>query len=164
MAGTRESFDADKMGASIQMIRFPILVVALALLLGLGCAGTSSSFAAENGFLFSNPQLQKAFASALTKEHVRFRQLEDGTVTYSPADEAKVKKIQMSILESSFTPAYRFEDGKLQAKFADRLKSQGIDYAIERREGKSWITWSQNDDAKVRRIREEILDGSISGR
>ena len=143
------------------MSRFSILVTTI-LFVGLGCACNESSIAAENGFRFSNPKLQKAFASALKKEHVQFRQLEDGTVTYSSADEEKVKRIQMSVLESSFTPSSRFEDEKLQARFAEQLKALGIDFAIEYREGKSWITWSQADDAKVRRISDEILDDSMN--
>jgi hypothetical protein len=124
----------------------------------IGCSGDKTSVAAENGFRFFNPKLQMTFVSALEKEHIQFRKLEDGTVIYGVADEEKVKRIRNAVLESSFTPSYRFEDEKLQMRFVGQLRSQGVNFAIEIREGKNWITWSQRDDAKVRRIREQILD------
>jgi len=139
------------------MNRLSILLCAI-VLTSFGCAGDETSVA-ENGFRFSDPTFQKAFASVLEKKGIRFRQLEDGTVIYGAADDDKVKQIQNALLESSFAPSYRFEDEKLQVRFVDRLKSQGISFAVEIREGKSWITWAQNDDARVRGIREEILDG-----
>jgi hypothetical protein len=145
------------------MNHYSILLLAIALS-GVGCSGTGSAVAAENGFRFSSPNLQKSFASALQEAHVHFRQLEDGTVVYSATQEEKVMRIRNSVLESSFKPSYRFEDDALRASFAERLKSQGIKFGVETREGKTWITWAEADDAKVRQIGDEIINQSVRGR
>jgi hypothetical protein len=145
------------------MSRFRIVLFAI-VFSGLGCTSHEASTTAENGFRFSDPQLQKTFAGALEKARIQFRQIEDGTVVYGATDEEKVKRIRNSVLESSFKPSYRFEDEKLQQKFAEQLKSQGVGFGIETRGGKSWITWSPEEDVKVKGIREEILDKSVGPR
>src|SRR4051794_32427137 len=108
---------------------------------------------------FDSPiqESKKAFTETHAAKGIRFRQSEDGTVIYSAADESKVKEIQYGVLESSFAPSYHFEDERLQTMFVDRLKSQGINYGVQIRDGKKWVTWMQEDDAKVQPIREEMV-------
>lgn len=95
---------------------------------------------------------------------MQYRKLRDGTVVYRSADEDKVKRVRDQDLEASYTPSYRFEDPVMQARFIEALRSEGVAFAVESRDGKYWVTWSKIDDKKARRIREEILDKAMSSK
>ena len=114
-----------------------------------------------NGFQFFDPGQQSDFLKALEKEGIAFHQRKDGMVIYSPNDEEKVKIVRMTILNTSFTPSYHFENERFQLQFMQRLKSRGIPFATQIKYGKSWVTWSEKDDAAVQKIRENILDEEI---
>jgi len=120
--------------------------------------------AEENGFLFFDASLQRAFVAALEKEGIKYHQQGDGTALYSSKDEDKVQKVRMKVLESSFTPSYHFEEQEVQTRFKEKLRSAGIRSGVEIRQGQEWVTWSEQDDARVKEIREKLLDEMVHSR
>lgn len=106
----------------------------------------------ENGFKFFDAHLQTQFINALKKEGIPFRLREDGTVLYSPKDDARVSKARASMLDESFVPSVHYEDQNFEKRFIEKLNSEEIKFGIELREGKRWITWSKQDDQRVEKI------------
>jgi hypothetical protein len=117
-----------------------------------GC-DNREKYSDENGFKFFDARLQKQFIDSLKKEGIPFRLREDGTVLYSPKDDGRVGKARISMLEESFVPSIHYEDESDEKLFMEQLKSAGVAFAIEVRDGKRWITWSKQDDERVSRLR-----------
>lgn len=65
-------------------------------------------------------------------------------------------------MEESYIPSYRFESSEMADEFIARLKSTGIHYGIEKRGNKIWITWSVADDIRATKIKNDMLDASLS--
>lgn len=112
----------------------------------------------QNGFRFYDAKKQRLFVEALKKEGIRITIQEDGTVLYSPKDEAAALRIRSSVLETSFVPSIHYADEGLEKRFVERLKAEGIGFGIEIREGERWITWSKGDEGRVEKIRAALLD------
>ena len=98
------------------------------------------------------------FVEALKKEGIGFRVRSDGMILYPSRDEEKVRNLRFSLLRQSFVPSYRFADESLEERFMERLKAEGIKFAVELKDGKRWITWSKDDDQRVEVIRKAILN------
>ena len=119
----------------------------------VGCSHKKENLG-ENGFKFFDAHTQALIVEALKKEGIQFRLREDGTILYSPQDDARVQKIEMEVLHSSFVPSIHYEDESYERRFIEKLNSDHIAFGIENRDGKRWITWSKQDDEHVHKLLE----------
>jgi len=116
------------------------------------------ALAADNGFKFADPTLQAKFVAALRNEGIPFQAQPDGAVTYDAGMEEKVRKLRLAVLQQSFTPAYHFVDPTLEEEFTNRLRGAEISFGLETKNGERYITWSPQDDERVKKIREDVLN------
>ncbi len=103
----------------------------------------------RDGFKFFDGHTQMIFIEALKNEGISYEVGADGTVLYRPRDEREVNRIRNKILNELFVPSVHYEDKAYEQNFIDRLTSEGIDFGVEVKEGKRWITWSKADNQKV---------------
>ena len=129
------------------------------LVLGFASMGFGvGAIAADNGFKFNDPEVQAKFVSALRNEGIPFQTQGDGTVTYDATMEERVSELRLSVLHQSFKPAYHFVDRALENQFTGRLKSAGISYGLEIKGNDRFVTWSPQDNERVKKIREDVLN------
>lgn len=120
-----------------------------------------NAIAADNGFKFNNPKIQAEFVAALRNEGIPFQTQLDGTVTYDAKMEERVSQLRLAVLQQSYKPNYKFFDRALEDQFTSRLRGADISYEIEMEGGNRIITWSPQDDDRVKKIREDVLNSSI---
>ena len=116
------------------------------------------SWAATNGFRFSDPETQRAFIRALEREGIKHEVRADGAALYSPGDEDRVSAIRMQLLRDRFAPSVHVADPALERRFLDRLERAQVRYAVQERAGKRWITWDDRDSPKVEQARRSLLE------
>ena len=73
---------------------------------------------------------------------------------YRPHDDEKIMEIRNAVLEGAFVPSNHYEDKAMEKRFLGRLDAEGIQYGVEIKEGKRWITWAQKDDQRVEKIQD----------
>ena len=127
----------------------------LILITQVACQAAAPELA-ESGFKFFDPDVQMLLVEGLKKEGISYKIRDDGTVLYSPSDESKVSRIRTTVLKQSFKPSVHYEDKTIESRFLERLKSEGILYGIEIKQGKRWITWSEKDDQRIENIRATL--------
>lgn len=123
----------------------------LGLLLLLAAASTLAQVA-ENGFRFNDPADQAGFIEAVRRSGVKFSVRDDGTLTYSPADDAQVTQIRNKFLEDNFSPSSHFPNPMLEAKVIAAFDASKIPYGVRLRGGERYITWSKDDDKQAAAI------------
>jgi len=128
----------------------------MAAVLQAAC-GNSPGQSVENGFVFYEPKTQALFIQELKKEGIPYHVRDDGTVLYDARYEGKVSKIRLAVLNDSYVPAYHFNDERMEKEFMSQLRSQGIAFGVELRQGERFITWSERDSARVDAIRQRVL-------
>ena len=134
-------------------MRKALLVLGLA---SMGFGGGAS--AADYDFKFNDSKMQAKFVAALRHEGIPFQTQRDGTVTYDAAMEERVSELRLAILHQSFKPAYHFFNRALEDQFTNRLKAAGISYELEMKGGDHFIVWSPQDNERVEKIRQDVLN------
>ena len=112
----------------------------------------------EANTYFYEPEAQQALRHELDKATVPYRVDQKGIIWYRIQDTEKVMAARKKIIDEVLVNkhATSFVDQDEEQLFTDALKKNGIKYHIKEQGGRRWVTWSSEDDMKVKKIEDEI--------
>ena len=133
------------------------LLLFLALLTMPACA---SKHDFELSIYFYEPEAQRALREELTKADIPYKVDKKGVVWYRIEDQQEVALIQKKILNETLVNQFAtsYASRSEEQLFTEALERSAISYRIKEQGSHRWVTWSPEDDAKVRKIEEEVSD------
>jgi hypothetical protein len=123
----------------------------------------SAAEAIESSVKFSVKEAQQAFINELKRENITFRVDQEGSVWYRIDDQKKVARIQAKIIDDVLvgTNSVSYQNSKDTDLFINKLKLQNIPYSVKEENNRTFVIWRHEDDAKVRKIEQSILDDKV---
>lgn len=135
------------------------ILLLLIMVLPTACVANSERpSGTENAFYFYDQGMQERLIAELRNRRFDFHLDEKGRIRYSRNQEKAFTAIRDKLLQDSFRPSFSFEQNSDNTELAARLKAAGIPHRVEERNGRIWVRWSESDDERARKIRDQIID------
>jgi hypothetical protein len=122
----------------------------------MGCSSQSTEISQPLRTKYNSPDMQASFIRELEYQKIPHSISTDGYVLYSRKHMKRVDDVSANVIEKFNRPGARYHKKELKEKFIVLLRRDNVSFTEEPIDGVDWIVWQRNDDAKVRKLMDEV--------
>jgi hypothetical protein len=122
---------------------------------------SSNTIAFEKSDESHDGSVQKTHVEQLQKKDIPHKGFSDESITHLSKDDVKIKEIKMGYSYNNFEPYTCYFDKSKEKRFLNVLEAKNIKYEIKQKSLGKCITWSKEDDERVKQIQEEMFKPTV---
>lgn len=116
----------------------------------------------EESTIYADEVVNDAFIRRLEVENVPVRVSDNGMFFYQVRHRAEVETIKNQIHKEYYPGrGIHYYEPEREKLFLNSLYRYGIEYRVIRLSDGDYITWSEEDDARVRELQDEVMRAEL---